>query len=265
MSSPDVDFQAPGLDAEEARALFERELPTIQTLTHAVCRRYGLNGDEADSFASWVTLRILEDDVAILRKFEGRSSLRTYLSVIVSHLWRDYRVKSLGRWCPSAAARRLGPTAVLLDAYLNRRGHPLEEALQILRNRDDVTEDEATLRRYAAAIPRRTRRRFTSAEKAVPLAGGDDADASVLEEEAQEGSHRAREALEEALHALPDQDQVIVRMHYWEGLTLAAIARALRIEQKPLYRRMEANRRRLRAALEERGIEWADVAEMLPT
>jgi RNA polymerase sigma factor for flagellar operon FliA len=40
-------------------------------------------GVEADDFASHPKLKLIEDDYAILRKFQGRSSLRTYLTVVI--------------------------------------------------------------------------------------------------------------------------------------------------------------------------------------
>lgn len=248
----------------EARAVFEQEVPTIEALTRSVCRRSGLEGDEADGFASWVMVRILEDDLAILRKFAGRSSLKTYLAVVIANLYRDYRVKEMGRWHPSAAAKRLGHAGLLLDTFLNRKGHPLEEAIQLVLSRDDVEEDEATLREYAAKIPRRTQRRFTRSEAALDLAADTSADDLVHSGEDRERLAAARAALEQALGELPEQDQVILRMHYWEGLTVASIARALQIDQKPLYRRIEADLRRLRAALESQGLGADDVTELLP-
>jgi RNA polymerase sigma factor (sigma-70 family) len=264
MSPPHLDEQAEPMDTATARALFEGELPTIQALARSVCRRYGLGPDEADGFTSWVMERLLDDDLAVIRKFQGRSSLRTYLSVVVSHLWRDHRIKKLGRWYPSAAARRLGPTAVLLDAHLNRQGLSLDESIQVLLARDDVAEDEVMLRQFAVAIPRRPKRLFTGVEAALGVPAEDSSDGAVLSSEAGAISREACLALEAAIHDLPDQDQVILRMHYWEGFTIATISRTLGVEQKPLYRRVEAILRRLRRALEAQGIEWTELAGILP-
>lgn len=263
MTDSDSVTAAQSMDAEAARALFEREVPTIEALARSVCRRYGMDGDEADSFVSWVMVRILEDDVAVLRKFAGRSSLKTYLTVVVANLYKDHRVKKFGRWRPSAAARRLGHAGVLLDTYLNRKGHPLEEAINRLISRDDVEEDEATLREYAAQIPRREQRSFVSQEKAGVLPAESEADDPLLDEEADEVRNQVKAALERAMAELPDQDQLMVRLHFWEGLTIAAIARTLRVEQKPLYRRMEANLKRLRAGLQEQGVGQSHILEVL--
>ena len=40
----------------------------------------------------------------VLRKFEVRSSLRTYLTVVVNRMYIDGRVKQWGKWRPSAIA-----------------------------------------------------------------------------------------------------------------------------------------------------------------
>jgi RNA polymerase sigma factor for flagellar operon FliA len=71
------------------------------------------------------------------------------------------------------------------------------------------------------------------------------------------------QALQRALQALPEEDQLILRMRYLSGASVADIARALHIEQKPLYRRIENNRARLRAILEESGISRELVSEFL--
>ena len=52
-------------------------------------------------------------------------------------------------------------------------------------------------------------------------------------------------------------------MHFAEGYTLADVARALRLEQKPLYRRVERLRARLRALLESAGLGGDDVRGLL--
>ena len=59
------------------------------------------------------------------------------------------------------------------------------------------------------------------------------------------------------------EDQLIVQLHFAEGNTVADVARALRIEQKPLYRRVERLRVRLRALLESAGLSGDDVRGLL--
>ena len=73
-----------------------------------------------------------------------------------------------------------------------------------------------------------------------------------------------RRALREALDELPAQDREILELHLWEGRTLAAVSRDLNLEQKPLYRRVKAAYRRLRAHLEAKGFGGDEVREFLP-
>ena len=70
-------------------------------------------------------------------------------------------------------------------------------------------------------------------------------------------------ALREAVELLPPDERVIARMRFWDDLSVADIARSLRIEQKPLYRKLESIQTRLRVWLEERGINRERAAEVL--
>ena len=77
----------------------------------------------------------------MLRRFEGRSSLTTYITVVVQRLFLDRRNRLWGKWRPSAEARRLGPTAVLLERLVSRDGWSAEQALETLRVNHGVTVD----------------------------------------------------------------------------------------------------------------------------
>jgi RNA polymerase sigma factor for flagellar operon FliA len=70
-------------------------------------------------------------------------------------------------------------------------------------------------------------------------------------------------ALRRAMELLDPEDRMIVRMHFADGLTLAAVARALNVEQKPLYRRVEKLRAELQASLEGEGVHLSDVHDLL--
>ena len=99
---------APPFSRDEAEQLFLAHLGVIERIIAAMARRHALVGDDADDFASWTRTRLIENDYAILQKFAGRSSMSTYLTVVVANLFRDYRVQQWGRWRSSVAAKRLG-------------------------------------------------------------------------------------------------------------------------------------------------------------
>ena len=65
------------------------------------------------------------------------------------------------------------------------------------------------------------------------------------------------------MRSLSDLDRLILRLRFQDGLAVADIARALHLDQKPLYRRFEELLRRLRAALEAAGIDPVQACELV--
>src|SRR4029453_14108130 len=45
-------------------------------------------------------LRLVEDDYDVLRRFQARSSLPTYVTVVIQRLFLDYRNRLWGKWRP---------------------------------------------------------------------------------------------------------------------------------------------------------------------
>jgi hypothetical protein len=66
---------------------------------------------------------------------------------------------------------------------------------------------------------------------------------------------RVEAALKKAMEGLGAQDRLIFSLRFHDGRTLVDIAKALRLDQKVLYRRVERRVRELHAALEAGGIE----------
>src|SRR6185369_7423329 len=94
-------------------ALFEEHLDAIERAIARVCREVRLVGADAEDFASNVRIALLADDCAILRKFEGRSSMPAFLTIVVRRLFSD-QLRASGRWYPTAEVQRRGPIAVQL-------------------------------------------------------------------------------------------------------------------------------------------------------
>lgn len=249
----------------ELEALLTENLDWLKRAATAVCRRNGLDADETDEFVGQVLIKVMEDDYAILRKFRGESQITTYLTVVVASLFRDYRAKEWGRWRPSAAARRLGPLAIRLETLIYRDRCRVDQAGEILRSSGYPEVTDRELLRLLSDIPHRSSGRSKlSDETLLEMPADSTADDQVLEEEAAGERTAAEDALRRALATLPDDDAVIVRMRIWEGSSLADIARALNLPQKPLYRRMEKILARLRAFLESEGIDREYVLGLHP-
>ena len=139
--------------------LFLSELALIERVIAWVCMRRCLHGADAEDFASTVKLRFIENDYEILGRFEGRSSLKTYLVAVVNHLYLDFQTQRYGKWRPSAEARRLGPVALRLESLLYRDGLTFEEACGVLLTNFRVAEGRDALYEMSGKLPRRTNRR----------------------------------------------------------------------------------------------------------
>ena len=106
----------------EGEALYLSCLPVIDEVTGQLCRRHRLSSDESDDFRSEVRLHFSQRDFDPLRRFEGRSSLQTYLTVVISRLFLDYRNRLWGRWRPSTEAERLGASAIPIERLVLHDG-----------------------------------------------------------------------------------------------------------------------------------------------
>jgi RNA polymerase sigma factor (sigma-70 family) len=239
---------------------FLAALPVIDDITSQVCRRHHLRAEEAEEFRSEVRMHFIERDYEVLRRFEGRASLSTYLNVIVQRLLLDHRNQRWGRWRPSAQAQRLGPTAILLERMITRDGWTREQAVEMLRTNCGATVDTAVLAFCDKLSVRPPARRFVPEEDAHELpSAGPSADGSVVRAEREFLAKRIMGSLLRARQALEPMDRLILKMRFEQRMAVADIARALNLEQRPLYRTFE----RIKAVMRERmtadGIGKSDV------
>ena len=244
--------------------LFISELALIERVTAWVCTRRCLRGADAEDFASTVKLRLIESDYEVLARFEGRSSLKTYLTVVVNRFYLDYQTQRFGKWRSSAEARRLGPVALRLEALLYRDRLPFEEALGVLQTDVRVGETRDALHEMSLKLPRRNPRRDVVGGEPEPSEARDGH--SLLDQADREAlARKIFLVLTRALGRLPARDRIILRLHIEDGLTLAAVAKSLGEAQKALYRKRDALLNQLRVELEADGIRDRDARELLET
>lgn len=253
------------LDRLNPEALFLEHLGWIEKVATIACHKHSLWGDEADEFVARAKMKLIEDDYAAIRQFRGESALRTYLATVVVRHFHEYGRERRGRWRPSAAAERLGGVAKELETLVYRDGYRLDQAGEKLRTSGRTSLSDAELARVLARLPVREPLRPVEVGpepiQEAPDAGA--ADARVVAAEAEARRRAVMDALTRALARLEPEERMIVRMHFGEGRTLADVARALHLEQKPLYRRVDRLRARLRAFLEEDGVSEGGVRELL--
>ncbi len=248
--------------AAKARQLFVDNLALVRQLVSVVCRRGGLNDADAEDFASEVFLKLIGDDYRALRQFRGRAKLSTYLATLIQHELRDFRIRRWGRWRPSAQAKRLGQVAVELETLLARDGHTLGMAIEILAARSAGCS-RTELERLAARLPPRTKRRLEGEETLARMAVDGDVERRLIESRCRPQGAALRRVLGAALNRIPVEDQTMLSLHYEKGMTLQAVAAAMDLEPRRLYRRRERCLRALRRACEEAGLTWQTVNEIV--
>ncbi len=163
----------------------------------------------------------------------------TFLTVVIGNLFRDYRIKRWGKWRPSAEAKRRGEAAVLLETAVYRDGRSFDDACRLLQGNGRVAADPAELRRIMAELPRRIRVRQDDDAGLDSVATTEETDDLVLENERRDRLVAAESALRRALTRLDPEDRLIITMHFFEGISIADIARALGLPAKPLYPRIK--------------------------
>ncbi|MEE8525357.1 MAG: sigma-70 family RNA polymerase sigma factor, partial [Thermoanaerobaculia bacterium] len=212
---------------------------------------------------SMVMLKVVQNDYAVLRGFQGKCRWSTYLTVIIRRVLLDHRVKEWGRWRPCTRARRLGTTAVRLDRRINRDGLEPAEAIRELLARG-VDETATDLESLAERIPRRPRRRFLSGDTYLKiLADREEADRRVEAAERHRAAARLNTALSSALQELSGHERSLLGMRFGRGWTVRRIATSRNLEERPLYRRFQRILRQLRHRLEGLGLGWKEIAAAL--
>jgi RNA polymerase sigma factor (sigma-70 family) len=242
---------------------FLSQLAVIERVIAWVCARRGLRGADAEDFGSVVKTRLVENDYEILAKFQGRSSLKTYLTAVINRLYLDFQVQRFGKWRSSAEARRLGTVALRLECLMFRDGLTFDEACGVLQSDPRVTETRDGLHALSQRLPNRLGRvPVSEAHEPVRLESGTSA---VERAERQALAERTFEVIRRSLSQLPAPDRLFMRLHLESGLTVAEASRSLGLDQKSLYRKKEDVLKCLRSALETEGIGPEAARELLST
>jgi RNA polymerase sigma factor (sigma-70 family) len=263
--------------------LFRAHYDYIRKVAAHACRKYSLSREEVEDFTQIVLLKIVADDYAVLRKFRGDSSRKTYLNMVVQNAMGDYINHLWGKWRPSEEAKRQGELAIQLERLLVRDGYSWDAACQKLWTDYKVTKTESELADIAIATkllgrpPRRPEvpegerdaadrgdpRRHRTDPPANPLTSpAEAADEGVLREERQRRRDHISAVLTAALETLSDEDRVIIQL-WTRGFKAKEIADNIHCEPKPLYRRVKGIQNALKALMIQGGIRPEDVDDIL--
>ena len=250
------------MDVEE---LFLSHLGTIETIVMYIGRSNHLDCLETEEFGAQVKLDLIEGNYAIIRKFEGRSSFATYLTTVIHRMFYQYRVKLWGKWRPSAEARRLGDKAIAFERLMTRDGLSFHEAVETMTTGNAGHPTVAELEAIYARLPARQPRPVLVSGDTVPESASVDADADerVTGEDRVKVARAVAAVLDRCMADADPEDQIILRMRFWNARRVCDIARVLQLDQRKVYKRIERLLLKMRAALEAGGVSRQDVDDIL--
>jgi len=249
----------------EAPELLTSNLAVIERAIGFAARRYRLDPNDAEEFAAVVKLKLVDNDYAILRAYEARSSFATYISIVIQRLALDYCIHAWGKWHASAEAKRLGTLAIDLEQLLHRDGRTIDEALVILASKHEGITRES-LQSIADRLPDRApRHRDVGLEKAesVAVTWPADVEEPIFANERRHASERLSAIMSAVIARLPEDELLILQLRFEGRMTVSQIARSLGVDQKLTYRRIEKRMREIRTELERSGIAWRDVLDLI--
>jgi RNA polymerase sigma factor (sigma-70 family) len=244
----------------EHHSLLVEHLGHIDRVVGGVARRHQLSAADTEELTSVVRFKLIEKDFAILKKFQGRSALTTYLTVVIERLCLDFFNEEWGKWRPSSAALRMGGSAIQLERLIARDGLTFEEAVSTLQINHRVPESREALLAMYVRLPFRTVRRHAGEEELALVAGhGGAPDPAFDFQDEYALAARIETHLRAGVAMLTPRDRLLIKMHYLDGLSIASIARFFGVEARPLYNHLEDIKRQLRTHLRQAGIDESQV------
>jgi RNA polymerase sigma factor (sigma-70 family) len=222
--------------------------PLVEEIVRFVAHRHRLTPDDANELGSLVRYKLVEDNYHVLRSFQHRSSMKTYLTTVVSRVWLDWQIERRGKWRPSVTAKRMGDTAVRLEQLLFRDRLSFSEACETLRQNARVNVSDTQLDRLRGFLRSRTHRIVCGLEEVEHYQ-----DAALNLDPASDRlsmTPAIRRALLRAMEGLPVAERRLLTLRFVKGWTVSRIARQLGLDQKATYRHLARIYRGMRVAIE---------------
>jgi len=243
--------------------LYLGHLKLIDKIAAHAARRHHFSREETEDFVSIVRLKLLEEKYRIIRQFEGKSTFRTYLTIVIQRQMLDHQNHLWGKWRPSEEAKRLGPAAVRLEMLTVREELTFDEACERLLTNEHVELSREQLLEIAKRLPNRKppRRMQDEGELDDRATEEESPDERVLGQERLERLTTILKLVDKALSSLAPEDRLIATMR--SEFQISQIAKSLRLEQKPLYRRIEKILLTLRKQLEQEGVRKEEIDPLL--
>lgn len=240
--------------------LLLEHLELVDRVVRHISRRHHLSAADSEEFSSIVRFRLIDRDFAVLRKFQGRSNLGTYLTAVIERLYLDFCAARWGKWRSSALAERLGPVAVMLEQLVRRDGLTVDQAVETLKTNHGVSETREELHRMMEQLPERSVRKLASEEELALVVGRAGViDRALDHDDDLQIAERVEAVLSAVVGALSSRQQLILKLRYQDGLSVAKIARLLHVDAKPVHRHLEEAIGLFRDKLRQEGIDGKDI------
>jgi len=232
----------------------------IERILKFICRKEGLRDHLADDFCQWTRLKLIDNDSAILRSFKGEASFKTFLVTVIGNKYRDWLDSQYGKFRVTAKAKKLGPIATTLERLILRDQMPYEEAAQMLVSKG-VARSIRECDEIWGQLDHHERRRFVSDELLENHQASPSVD-PMEDEERQRLTRKVHALLVAVIAELPPEDSLILRLKYWDRVSVANIAKLQQTDQKPLYRRFEQLLKRLERDMVARGVSIDEIRHL---
>lgn len=235
-------------------ALSSAHFALLQRVIRSVARSNRLSPEDAEDFSQTVHVKLLERNYDVFDSYEGRSSLSTFLTVVVTRLLLDWRNATRGKWRPSATAVRLGDDAAALERLIHRDGLTRDEAIATLASRHPTAGRLQALHDLADQLPPRLRRTFVR-DVADEAFGHLEFDDPIAAADVRARRQATRRALAQACATLDPDERRLIALRYGRAWSVRAIGDALCTDPKPLYRRIDRVLKTLRGRMASLGVE----------
>ena len=224
------------------RAFVDERTPAIVALV----QRSGVHDrDEAMEVYTLVCERLAEDDCMRLRRWDpAKGRLGAWLAVLVRRVMVDWVRSRAGRRRLFGAVQQLDPRhqqVFQLYYWNDRTPSEIAEELSVAGARPvglvdvlaalDAIHDAMTERHFRELVSMTSRSKPPVSLEAEFEEGRIDPPDPGPAADVRLAARERDVALDAALAALPDEDAAIVRLHYFQGLSLADVRRALHLPE----------------------------------
>jgi RNA polymerase sigma factor (sigma-70 family) len=213
------------------------DLALLDSVIAALTRSRRMRAEDAEDFRQTVYVRLAQRGGGPFSHFEGRSSLRTYVNVVVYRMLLDWQNHQYGKWRPSVAATRRGSVAVMLERLTSRDRLSIEQAIEQMRTQDPRLAPRE-LRALADTQPMRPRRQLVQGDE-VLMAQRVDFEDPLEQAQKQHMIFLRRAMLARALVALGRDERLLIWLRYRRRLTVREVAGRIDAHPKSLYRRFD--------------------------